>query len=273
MRGGVPAPASRGFTLVELLVVASVIALLVGILLPALGAARAAGRSAVCLSGTRSMAAATLAYAVDHRGSLLPVRSNVPGVGVRWWFGLQAGFGAGVNRPIDLTGSPLSAYTADLAAGLSCPEFPFDDPGYVPKFATPSAHHGYNGGLAQPFLNAPPPRRLVEVVDAAGTFVFADAVHQEAPGPAFFEPHEVAYRCPGFVTGAGHFRHGGRTVNVSFLDGHAAAHGVPEGEAVWATFGGSPVVNLDGGQGPGTRYGFATWTYAGPGGSPSGGCP
>lgn len=64
--------ARRAFTLIELLVVIAVIAILIGILLPALGKARDAGRSAVCLSNLRQMGVAATAYANDHGERLWP---------------------------------------------------------------------------------------------------------------------------------------------------------------------------------------------------------
>lgn len=60
----------RGFTLVELLVVISIIALLIGVLLPALGAARNAARTARTLAHLQQISLALNNYAADHRQHL-----------------------------------------------------------------------------------------------------------------------------------------------------------------------------------------------------------
>ena len=60
--------AHRGaFTLIELLVVIAIIALLVSLILPALGAAKRAGRLAVCESNLRQYGTAAASYAADFQ--------------------------------------------------------------------------------------------------------------------------------------------------------------------------------------------------------------
>src|SRR5689334_11751015 len=67
--------ARRAFTLVELLVVIGIIALLIGILLPALNRARESARQVKCLSNMRQLSSAVLMWATEHHG-FLPGRAG-----------------------------------------------------------------------------------------------------------------------------------------------------------------------------------------------------
>ena len=70
---------TRAFTLIELMVVISIIALLMSILLPALSQAREASKTVQCLSNMRQIGIAVSAYATDEDS--LPLMDRVTGSG------------------------------------------------------------------------------------------------------------------------------------------------------------------------------------------------
>lgn len=74
----------KAFTLVEILVVVSIIALLVALLLPALGKARAMANSMVCTSNERQMALALQEYQIDYHGVVFPYMYNNNGFFDTW---------------------------------------------------------------------------------------------------------------------------------------------------------------------------------------------
>ena len=70
---------ARGFTLIELLVVIAIIALLIGLMVPALGSARERGRETQCLANLRSVGQGLVAYEGQNNNLVVPAYNLKPG--------------------------------------------------------------------------------------------------------------------------------------------------------------------------------------------------
>jgi prepilin-type N-terminal cleavage/methylation domain-containing protein len=79
----------RGFSLVELLVVISIIALLIAMLLPAVQKARGQANSLRCKSNMRVIGQSMLMYAGENRGQLFPIDAGgafgMPPISRQWF--------------------------------------------------------------------------------------------------------------------------------------------------------------------------------------------
>lgn len=209
-----------GFTLVELLVVVGIIAVLIGILLPALGRAREAGRKISCASNLRQLNTALVMFANEHRGHLPNVSGGaLPGGRHSRWFGGWKG--STFHAEIGLLYPYLK--TADVGG---CPwEFDESRPQYGPT------DYAYNNYLAQPHTYLGPAfavpiplgTRITRVRSSAETVTLFDSARinnwQFTPGAIDRTPWGYA---PSSATPSFHARHNGYG-NVAWVDGHVSS--------------------------------------------------
>lgn len=141
-RNGYPS----GFTLVELLVVIGIIAVLIGMLLPALTRARDQANTTYCMSNLRQLFTITQMYSNLHKGYMLPSSVGVGNGGRNNWWGIDTlGPLMGVNNALATTASENQALDR-IAKLVDCPanERPKDIGGTPFRF---SADYTYNSNL------------------------------------------------------------------------------------------------------------------------------
>lgn len=225
----------RAFTLLEALVAVAVVALLVGVLVPTLGAARDASRGASCAATVRQLSVANAAFALDHAGRSVPAAADFR-ENLRRWHGERE---APSDR-FDPARGPLTPYLGSAATSegvRACPAFgptlaSLRESGA--GFESGAGGFGYNGAFVGAHRVEGLPGRWAVKDDRVGarrdrfrrpaeTVEFADAAFASDDGLieySFVEP-SVHPHAPG----AGrpdpsiHFRHRGHA-SVAWLDGH-----------------------------------------------------
>lgn len=210
-----------GFTLVELLVVVALIALLVSVLLPALGRARQQARAAACQANLHNLGLAVCMYADSNRGWL-----------PEWGFMHGGGDARAALSWIDTMSSAYGGRSQRVRNLLRCPDDrsphwtePLSDRLRQTSYAT--NFYVTAGGIDNPLFSRDGRayNRLDWIVRPASTIFFAElaetglyalADHVHPENWDLYHPEEVRYAAQQVSLA----RHTGQAC-YGLLDGHA----------------------------------------------------
>ncbi len=228
-------PRSGAFTLIELLVVIAIIAILAGMLLPALSKAKAKGQGIKCVSNERQLALAWLLYAEEHDDRLPPNQHNATFTG--WVRGLLDYNPANTQNtdPTNVTAALLGPF-AGSAQVYKCPA-DRSQAGSTPRIRSVSmnlAMNSYSGNTAQwnPWMSATTGvsykvfQRTADIgiMGAANAFVFMD----EHPDSLNYGDFSIAIITSATLAQARLIdvpaAYHNNAASVAFADGHVEAH-------------------------------------------------
>ncbi len=219
-----------GFTLIELLVVIAIIAILAGMLLPALGKAKQKGQGIMCLNNTKQLMLAWRLYIDDQGGKIPPAFSDIPANNV-WAYGILD-WSTGNRDNWDVTNTlargTIWKYTGGTQKIYKCPADQFVTVGGTPRPRLRSnsinAWVGMHDGKPTWFGNSPPWRMFLRDSDflvPADTWVFVDE-HPDSINDGFFcTDMKPAPNLAGAVLPDGPASYHNGACGFAFADGHS----------------------------------------------------
>ncbi|MBI1372356.1 MAG: prepilin-type N-terminal cleavage/methylation domain-containing protein [Phycisphaera sp.] len=221
---------TRGFTIIELLVVCSIITLLLAILLPSIQRAQAVAEDAKCRAQLRQFHSAMTAYAGDNftvlPGSLEWVRGAQYSFGPSWW--------EHTNRQ-NITEGLIYNYVGRQDDVYLCPTFRgvYNTTGRY-KNRVPLTGYSMNGFFHGygPWLNVPPMNRMSRIAAPSRLMLIGEDAPWPIPNITHYALNDCnlavgQYRNPAHLVdslGSIHFWQNGDpnrgVADMAFVDGH-----------------------------------------------------
>ena len=222
----------KGFTLVELLVVMSIISLLLTVLLPSLRRVRQQGQAVVCMNNVKQLGLAFMLYGQEYNGYAMPAASS----DIYWWgeklsTGIDHKLGfiwpyirseLGGKSVYECPSQPFGSYCLQGASGSKDPKWITSTYGYNGYFLCPS-----QSGWFGPADITGPWQKITNISTPVMVLVFADTLIDLGPTSGiqnnFLLDPPYIYNKNGWKENRSPttcFRHNDKT-NAIFADGHS----------------------------------------------------